>query len=165
MQFYFNKNNSPLMKKDVVVEVVVALLVLLFSYTALSKLLEHEKFIFQMSLSHFTLLTQTAGFLSWFLPVAEMIIVVLLLVPKTRLQGLYSSLVLLLSFSFYISAMLLSGWDLPCTCGGIISRLSWKGHLLFNSFFIVLAFIAIVRKRRINSNNSQLDTEINFSRV
>jgi len=155
--------HSSAMKKDSIPGIVAALLILLFSYTAFSKLLEHDKFVFQMRLSHFPLLHYTAGFLAWFLPVLEFAITVLLILPATRLFGLYSSVALLSVFTVYIVVMLLSGRSLPCTCGGIISRLSWKGHLLFNSFFILASVVAIFRTHIQRLSDQYPDT--NFSRV
>jgi hypothetical protein len=152
-------------KKDFLVETIVALLVLLFAYTSLSKLLEHDKFIFQMRLSHAPIIKQMAAFLSWFLPIVEIAIAVLLTASRTRLMGLYGSLALLVVFEGYIGAMLLSGQPLPCTCGGVISKLSWKGHLVFNLAFIVLAGIATIRIWRSNITTPDQNSEIDFSRV
>jgi hypothetical protein len=40
--------------------------------------------------------------------------------------------------------MLLSEKDLPCSCGGIISSLSWRQHIIFNGVFILLAITGII---------------------
>jgi hypothetical protein len=40
--------------------------------------------------------------------------------------------------------------NLPCSCGGIISKLSWKQHIIFNLFFIVLSVIGIRFQKRMN---------------
>jgi uncharacterized membrane protein YjjP (DUF1212 family) len=37
--------------------------------------------------------------------------------------------------------------ELPCSCGGIISLLSWGGHLVFNSVFILLAFAGVMLEK------------------
>jgi hypothetical protein len=84
----------------------------------------------------------------WIIPATEVFISVMLAVTYTRKAGLYASFILLLIFSLYIAGMLLSGINLPCSCGGIIQQLSWKQHLVFNLFFIVLAFTGIVLERK-----------------
>ncbi len=131
------------MKKLLVDETLVSLLVLLFSYAGVSKLLEKEKFVFQMSLSPVSVMKTAAPVLGWILPVLEIVLVILLLIGPTRRAGLYLSAILLSLFEIYISAMLLSGFDLPCTCGGIISGLSWKNHLLFNAFFLTISVFCL----------------------
>jgi len=44
--------------------------------------------------------------------------------------------------------MLLSGQHLPCTCGGIISKMSWKQHLGFNALFILVGLIGIIKTKK-----------------
>ena len=146
-------------------EFCCSLLILLFSYASLSKVLEYDKFVFQMSLSHVEVIKASARFLAWSVPLLELGIVVLLLLPRTKALGLYTSLLLLIIFSLYIAGMLLSGTNLPCTCGGIISKLSWKGHLAFNLFFILVNTIAIIHYRKTNNPAKKKDMNINFSRV
>lgn len=127
------------MKLKRLTEICTPLLVLLFSYTAFSKLLEHDKFIFQMNLSPFPLMPDFAVPLAWILPQVELVIVVLLLYPVYHRAGLIASIALLLVFEIYIAGMMFSGLKLPCTCGGIISKMSWGAHLAFNAFFILFA--------------------------
>lgn len=115
------------------------LLIMLFTYTALSKLLEQDIFVFQMKLSPVKFMAQWAAVLGWLVPLVELFIVGLLLIKNFRTAGLYLSFLLLLAFEIYITSMLLSGLSLPCTCGGVISRLGWKGHLVFNAAFMLLA--------------------------
>jgi putative oxidoreductase len=128
------------------------LLIMLFTYTALSKLLEQDIFVFQMKLSPVKFMAQWAAILGWLVPLAELFIVGLLLIKDFRTTGLYLSFFLLLAFEIYISAMLLSGLSLPCTCGGVISRLGWKGHLLFNAAFMLVAALPIfmnIRRKKL----------------
>lgn len=119
-------------------------LMLLFSYTAISKLLEQDTFIFQMKLSPLTLMKTLAPMLAWLLPFTELTVVCLLFSERYRRVGLWYSIVLFSIFEIYIAGMLISKQHLPCTCGGIISMLSWKGHLVFNAAFIVSAYLTLV---------------------
>jgi hypothetical protein len=43
--------------------------------------------------------------------------------------------------------MILSFAKLPCQCGGVISKMSWKEHVVFNAFFIVVNGLALKRVR------------------
>lgn len=137
------------MKRNLITETCLALLILLFAYTSLSKLLEMRKFIFQMQLAPLPLMKQAAPLLGWLLPLLEALIVAGLLLPRFRIGALYASAGLLLLFECYIAGMLLSGHQLPCTCGGIISRMSWQTHLLFNAAFIGIALKALYDLLRI----------------
>ena len=125
------------------------LLIVLFGYTALMKLWEHDKFVFQMRLSPTPLMGWAAPVLSWLVPIIELLIVTALLFDRCRVAGLYASLVLLAVFEIYITMMLLSGSKLPCTCGGIISRMSWTRHLWFNAACMLIAGVPIILKKHL----------------
>lgn len=81
------------------------------------------------------------------LPWLEFLVVVLLIIPRWRLKGLYCSLVLMFAFMVYILALLAFSNHLPCSCGGIIELLSCKQHILFNMIFIVMAIVEIVLEK------------------
>lgn len=117
------------------------LLIFLFAYTGSSKLLDSKGFA--AVLSKIPLIGRGAGIVAILLPLAELLIVLLLLFEKTRLTGLYASLALLLLFTVYLVYMVLAVPHLPCSCGGVISSMSWKQHVVFNVVFIVLTVIGI----------------------
>jgi putative oxidoreductase len=148
--------------KKVYTEIVCALLVTVFFYAALSKILDQQKFVIQMGLSPLPVMKIAAPFLSWFLPAVELIAVVLLLPYRTRLKGLYLSLALFIVFEVYIGAMLLSGLHLPCTCGGLISKMTWKQHLLFNALSIILTVTCIRKSKYAFTGNTSVQ---HFSRA
>lgn len=127
--------------------VLTGLLVLLFAYTATSKLLDYNKFVFQMRLAPLPVMKSVAPTLGWLMPSIEMLISIGLLISQFRFKALYASVILLFVFECYITGMLLTGQHLPCTCGGIISSMSWKQHLLFNAVFIWAGIIAIKQSR------------------
>lgn len=129
--------------KTILIDICTGLLVLLFSYTTVSKMLEYDKFLFQMKRSPFPMMDIWAAILVWLVPLAEAVLVVLLLLPRWRRLGLKASIVLLGLFEVYISLMLLSGKDLPCSCGGVVSEMSWVAHLFFNAAFMLLAWLAL----------------------
>jgi len=141
---------SPHMKQihyQRVVEIIAALFILLFTYTALSKLTQQEAF--EITLTKSPLITTYAGLISFALPISELIVAGFLFFPKTKLAGLYSSLLLMLLFTAYLSYMTLFIKDLPCSCGGVLQQLSWQQHLWFNIFFTGLAVLGIYLQRRI----------------
>jgi hypothetical protein len=134
------------MKREKAVELISALLILLFTYAALSKLIIFKTF--QLQLSQSPILSKFALPISWLVLIVEGLAVLLLLFKQSRLSGLYLSFFLMFSFSAYIFSMIRFSHTLPCSCGGIISQLNWQQHLVFNIVFTVLAMIGIVCQSR-----------------
>ena len=124
------------------IEIISSLLASLFVYAAISKLLDYRTFRVQLSQSPF--ITHYAGFISWLLPAAELFTAIFLAFATLRLIALYASLFLLTLFTSYLIAMLNFSYYVPCSCGGILSSLSWKQHIILNLFFLVLSLAGIV---------------------
>lgn len=122
-------------------EVLKSLLVLLFVYTATSKLIDYP--LFRGTLSQSPLLYQASGVIAIVLPVAELLIALLLVTPTTVKIGFQASFVLISLFSLYIAYMLITQNKLPCSCGGVLSIMTWKQHLVFNFAFMVIAFLGV----------------------
>lgn len=142
------------MKKEIAVEIIVFLFVILFLYAAGTKLLDYERSVAQIAQS--PLLTKMSGFIAWFVPIVEIIVSVMLMVPVLRLTGLYAAFGLMLTFTFYIIAILSFSKELPCACGGVLSMLHWKGHLVFNIVFVILAFTGILLSPRQSTSKTTI---------
>ena len=126
-------------------DMISSAILLLFLYTGLSKLYEHQLFIAVLKKS--PLLHPFAAIISVALPLSEILIALLLLIPKTRLKGLYFSLLLITVFTAYLIFMVIFSPGLPCNCGGVIKLLTWKQHIFFNLFFILLSLSGIILYR------------------
>ena len=88
---------------------------------------------------------QTANILVWAVPFSELLVSSLLIFIKTRLAGLYASLLLLVSFTVYIGLVMNHVFGrIPCSCGGILSKMTWEQHLVFNMVFILMTSTAIL---------------------
>lgn len=120
------------------------LLVALWGYAALSKFADYPRFVAQMQLAPVPLMKSLAPFLGIGVPVTELILVVFLFTDRFRRTALRLSFFLLLSFNIYIFLMLKSGLELPCTCGGLISKLGWRQHLIFNTVFMFIALFPLI---------------------
>jgi len=145
------------MKKKIP-DIICALLIVLFVYAAGSKLFNYNQFI--MQLGHSPLIGSHAGILAWLIPTIEGVVVILLTVYSTRFYGLLLALFLLIVFTAYIAGMLLSRTHLPCSCGGVISQLTWKGHLVFNFFFIVASITGLVLEKKQQRATVSLDKPV-----
>lgn len=111
-------------------ELLVCLLILLFTHTALQKLAEPWPFAF--ALRQIPFLQKATGMLVWLIPVLELVTAGLLVFPLLRPTGFVLSFLLMAAFSSYVSAMLLFSSHLPCSCGGVLQQLNWPQHLVLN---------------------------------
>lgn len=127
--------------KEVLIELISILFVVLWLYTGLNKLLDYNAFKSQLEKSPFV--EHFSGFISLAMPAGEMFLGAMLVYKTSRLFGLYLSFALMLLFTGYVWLMLNYAYDLPCSCGGIVSQLSWSEHLWFNIGFTSLSMIAI----------------------
>lgn len=118
--------------------VIRCLLILLFTYTAVSKWLSYDALLYQLQQSPF--IPGGYRFLSFSLPGIELIISVGLAIPFTARYALSACVVLLSVFTIYILCMLLFAAEVPCSCGGFISLLSWPQHIGFN---IIATFLCL----------------------
>lgn len=134
------------MQQHYITRIISGLLIFLFVYTGVSKILQFHFFAAQLQL--YPLLSKAPVLIAVTVPAGELIVAMLLCANRTMLNGLYASLVLLLLFTFYLLIMVLTQPGLPCTCGGVISSMSWQQHILFNLLFTGLCVIAIYYKRK-----------------
>lgn len=124
------------------IAIVGYLFIILFSYAAFSKLLDYESFTIQLGQS--PLLSAFAGWVSWFIPTLELLIAVLLMFKQTRFLALTASFGLMMMFSAYIYIILHYSEFVPCSCGGILEKMTWNQHLIFNLFFCLISALAII---------------------
>jgi len=131
-------------------QVPTALLVLLFSYAAVSKLADFGGFRAQLLAQPVP--RPLAGTLAFLIPALELSAVLLLLSGRGRGAGLRIAFGLLLLFSGYAALAVLGFWQqVPCSCGGILGRLSWGPHLALNLFFLLVTIVCLyshARERR-----------------
>ena len=120
--------------------------ILLFCYAAISKIMDFEKF--QIQIKDSPLLGSFSEILPVSIIVIELVLVGLLCYQKTRNTGLLGSFILMLFFTGYIAHMLLTSENLPCSCGGILEKMTWKQHLYFNIGCAVLAILALVYNKK-----------------
>jgi hypothetical protein len=113
------------------------LFIALFTYAAVSKVIDYHTFTKQLSES--PLLSPIAGVITWFIPSAEIYTAVLLLSNDRRRSGLLMAVILMTLFTGYIAIMLLFFERIPCSCGGVFERMNWHEHLLFNMIFLLIA--------------------------
>ena len=149
------------MLKRTIPSIVALLLVVLFLYTGISKLMEYSVFKEQIGAS--PILHPIAPFIAWALPLAEFAVAVLLFIPAWRLWGLYASFILMLAFTGYVIAIVSFSKELPCSCGGVLQEMSWSQHIVFNIVFTLLALVAALLERKQRKVKAADDTTKPFS--
>jgi uncharacterized membrane protein YphA (DoxX/SURF4 family) len=140
--------------KATIVEIIAMLFMILFLYTGVSKLMDYA--VFKEQIADSPILKPVAPFTAWALPLTEFIVTLLLIIPRWRLKGLYASLGLMIAFTGYVAAIMTFDKELPCSCGGIISLLSWKEHLILNSALILLAYAGVRLERQLRRQRTSI---------
>ncbi|MCY0976860.1 tellurium resistance protein TerC [Chryseobacterium wangxinyae] len=115
--------------------------VLLFCYAAISKMLDFENF--QVQIGQSPLLSAYAGFISYAVIILEIVIVILLIFPRSNLFGLYASTALMSAFTIYIFLILNYSEFVPCSCGGILEKMGWTEHFIFNILCVIMGGLSV----------------------
>jgi len=130
-------------RRNIAINLICALLIVLWVYTALSKLSDIEVFGIQLSRQPKPVST-LLPILIWLLPFTELGAAAMLMFNPTRKAGLLLSFFLMLAFTVYVALAVIGYWeDIPCSCGGVLNRLGWKDHLWFNLFFLIIAALGL----------------------
>lgn len=133
---------STLKLKRLFLQTVVYLYILLFTYAAVSKLLDYNDFSIKIGQS--PILSAFAGHLAIGVPLLELFLVALLCIPRLRPTALFASLCLMTMFTTYIYIILNYSHYVPCSCGGVLENLGWTEHLFFNVVFVLLALACLL---------------------
>lgn len=118
------------------------LLIVLFLYSSVIKVISFQKFITELHKSPLF-----PNFLVLFIGIctilAEALIVLLLATRHKKLWGYYASFFLMLTFSLYLIVLTTAFVNVPCSCGGILGGMSYPVHIAFNIFFTFVALVGI----------------------
>ncbi|WP_426278584.1 MauE/DoxX family redox-associated membrane protein [Chryseobacterium sp. S-02] len=128
--------------KTIFIKGVSYFFILLFIYASVSKLLDFENF--QVQLAQSPMLGAYAGIVSLLVIGVELVIVYLLVIRKFRITGLYAALGIMSAFTMYIYLILNYSDSIPCSCGGILEKMDWNQHLMFNICCVLLLIVAII---------------------
>jgi len=127
---------------EIIAYIIYCLYIVLFTYAAVSKVLDFENF--QVQLGQSPLLSPLAGSISVAVPAVELLIAAALLIPRFRYGALLGAFGMMVMFTAYIYIILNYSEFVPCSCGGILEKMGWREHFIFNLVFVVLAVIAVL---------------------
>lgn len=114
----------------------------LFFYAAAVKLDKYS--LFQLQLQKFPFSISLIKQQAWMIPVIELLIAGLLLMPAYRLKGLFASLFLFGLYTIYLTCMLDNRYAFPCHCGEVLQSFSLKAHIIFNFVCVFVVGVGIV---------------------
>lgn len=127
--------------KSIFVDAFVVFLIILWVYAATSKLLDYNNFNIELGKS--PLLSPVASLVAVGVPILELGLAFMLLIERTKFIALILSTSLLLLFAVYLLIILHYSSYIPCSCGGILGKLGYKEHIVFNLVLFVLGLVAI----------------------
>ncbi len=166
------------MKRQALIDSLIALVVFLLLYASISKLVEFKGFVAAMNRQ--PLPGWSKSILVWVVPISEILVSLCLLydnlmptlaiylpVPKkwltdaaklkVRLAGLYGALLLMASFTVYTGLAVFGAFQhKPCGCGGVINNLTWGGHFALNLAYTMIISAAIWLSKLDKSRNTTL---------
>lgn len=123
--------------KKLISGICAIILSIFFLYAGIHVL--HYRHFFEWQLSGNDFLKNYLNLIIWVLPIFELILSLVLLIPRTRILGFYLSFFLLLgitSIIFVLQHFFASG---PCVCLGIFPSLSWLQQSIINIGFIIIS--------------------------
>lgn len=133
-------------KNHPLIQIASFLLILLWIYAALSKLTDLETFSKQLNNQVFPKAMTPVLLIG--IPAIEIAAAGLLLTNRYKKTGLWLSALLMSAFTIYIALVLTGIFNrVPCSCGGVLSKMGWEPHLYFNLFFLSLSLLGIYRYR------------------
>lgn len=119
-----------------------SVLVLLWTYTGLDKIISFEKNLKALHNQIFS--GDIAEILSYTIPGIELLLALFLVLKTTRWWGYLGSTLLLCVFTTYIGLIWIGAFPrVPCTCAGIFESISWTTHLIVNNIFLICSALGL----------------------
>ncbi|MCC4228622.1 MauE/DoxX family redox-associated membrane protein [Zunongwangia profunda] len=127
--------------------------ILLLSYAALSKITEGNSLYTSLMNAPLYLSAKLAAVGQWLIPITELVLAISISFKSTRRIGYLSIALLFILLSVYTGWIIWFLPNKPCSCGGLISLLSWKQHVVFNLVNLILSLVAwYLTKREVTAN-------------
>ncbi|MBV8255992.1 MAG: hypothetical protein JO154_25580 [Chitinophaga sp.] len=139
------------MKKEVIIEIISFLVAAMFLYTGIMKLREYD--VFKWVISSSPLLHSVAPVVARVVPILEVVVALMLVIPATRVKGLYIAFAMMVAFTIYIAVLLTMASKLPCSCGGVLESMSWSQHLVFNILVTLLLGLCLWFNKQIKKQS------------
>lgn len=121
---------------------IATILILLWTYTGLDKLIRFSES--RNAFRNQTFPMELAEILSYAVPGVELLLALLLLFSATRWWGYLGSALLLTVFVTYVGLIWVGAFPrVPCNCAGIIDSMGWAAHFWMNLGLIGVAVVGM----------------------
>ncbi|ASZ11614.1 hypothetical protein KTO58_16940 [Chitinophaga pendula] len=143
------------MSRKIWIEIIADLLIIVFAIMAAGQLSKYEVFLLLLHFQPY--INQLPVQLSWVIPAAELVIAIILIIPRSRNVALYMVLITMSVGAIYRISLFSAGLHLPCICGNLLRpHLTEQLHIFFNLLLAGLALTGIIlfrkEKRYINAH-------------
>ncbi len=135
------------MKRASILQGICYALSILFLYAAIMKATDYGKFLLDISKSPL-LANFSNKLIAPSVLTVECITALLLQFTATRKSGLCLSAFLMLLFSVYMFTLYFFYTNIPCSCGGILGRMSYPVHIVFNVLCTLIAFAGVLLQQK-----------------
>jgi hypothetical protein len=152
------------MKRKIFVEATCTLFVILFFYTAVSKIIDFSMFYRTLHDSRFKLVGKAAPVLVVAVPLAEILVSIGLVLERYKTRALRATMVMMAIFLAYVAGLMIfiPFGRLPCSCGGIMQQITWHNHLYLNIALTILAALALWARTH-PKNEPSLSRKVKYS--
>lgn len=127
--------------------IIRIVLIMLFVYAGLSKIIDVEHFQEQLFQSPI-IPASVVPMISYLLPTGEIVLSILLSLDKFLKPALILSFAVMLFFSFYLIGLVSFFTNVPCACGGILGNMGYPAHIIFNVVMAILPVWAVFKIER-----------------
>ncbi len=119
----------------------------LYMYTGWAKLMNLSTFI--RGNSKIPHLGQYAKLIGYGIPTLEIVLAILLVVPVYWIKrtALWTSTLLMGTFTIYLCLMVQFVEKKLCHCGGVIESMGWKTHIVFNIIWMIAGIFALKKTK------------------
>jgi uncharacterized membrane protein YphA (DoxX/SURF4 family) len=133
--------------KSVSQQTAVFILVVIWTYTGMEKLLDWKRS--WNAFHNQTFPKELADIISYAVPISEILLALLLAFALTRWWGLIGSLLLLTVFNTYVGLIWWGAFPrVPCNCAGFLESMGWAAHFWFNAALtLMIVFVLWINKK------------------
>lgn len=126
-----------------ILTIILILICMLFTYAAIVKTIDYEPFVSEMGKSPL-LVRYDKALLAPAVLGTEFLIVILLTFPATRKAGFFLSFFVMAVFSLYLATLYFFFTNIPCSCGGILGKMPYPVHIVFNTCYTALSAAGVL---------------------
>ncbi|WP_353151561.1 MauE/DoxX family redox-associated membrane protein [Chryseobacterium sp.] len=128
--------------KNIISELIIFILILVWAYTFASKIFDFDTFNRQIKGAY--LLSAGGSVLPYILQAVHLGIVILLLNKSWRRLALITSLFVLIIYTAYLIYILKYAPSIPCSCIAVFRGMNWQDQLYFNFIALIINIIGLI---------------------